>query len=139
MLNLRLSATDIHFHIIQLSRSFQLSSNSQTPLSLPTEAGEGVLKTSYRVLVHDQGRPYLTCKRTQEFGLYQLENTFAAAYGCKVPTFVGSFTPDPAPLRASPFHLARKGPDQDIQVVSRRIRHHLDKASRRQTSVIYCR
>jgi hypothetical protein len=35
------------FRIIEFSRPFQLSSNSQAPLSLPTEAGEGVLKTSY--------------------------------------------------------------------------------------------
>lgn len=63
------SATEYLFYIIQLPRSFQLTSNSQTPLALPTGAVRA-LKTPYQVLVHDQGRPYLTCKRTYEFGLY---------------------------------------------------------------------
>jgi hypothetical protein len=93
------SATEYLFYIIQLPRSFQLTSNSQTPLALPTGAVRA-LKTPYQVLLHDQGRPYLTCKRTYEFGLYWEIHLLQPVLPC-----VGSLTPDPTPLRTSPFHI----------------------------------
>ena len=72
------------FRIIQLSRPLQLSSNSQTPLLLPTEAGEGVLKTSYRIIVHDQGKTISDLQAYTRIWTISIGNTFAATYGCKV-------------------------------------------------------